>query len=137
MKTSNTIRATQRHHRAATLLALLLGSGMAFAQTHDHAHGAPAAPAAMPAASTATAPMAPAASGLPWAEAEVRRVDAAAGKISLKHGDIKNLDMPPMSMVFQLQDKALLGNIKAGDRVRFTADKVNGNYTVLEIQPVP
>jgi Cu/Ag efflux protein CusF len=60
--------------------------------------------------------VAPAASSLPWAEAEVRRVDAAAGKISLKHGDIKNLDMPPMSMVFQLQDKTLLGNIKAGDR---------------------
>lgn len=134
MKTSNTTRATWRNHQAATLLALLLGSGIAFAQTHDHA---PGAPAATPTAAAATAPVAPAASGLPWAEAEVRRVDAAAGKISLKHGDIKNLDMPPMSMVFQLQDKTLLGNIKAGDRVRFTADKVNGSYTVLEIQPVP
>jgi Cu(I)/Ag(I) efflux system protein CusF len=134
MKTSNTTRATWRNHQAATLLALLLGSGIAFAQTHDHTHGAPTAPTATPAA---TAPVAPAASGLPWAEAEVRRVDAAAGKISLKHGDIKNLDMPPMSMVFQLQDKALLGNIKAGDRVRFTADQVNGSYTVLEIQPIP
>ena len=134
MKTSNTTRATWRNHQAATLLALLLGSGIAFAQTHDHA---PGAPAATPTAAAATAPVAPAASSLPWAEAEVRRVDAAAGKISLKHGDIKNLDMPPMSMVFQLQDKTLLGNIKAGDRVRFTADKVNGSYTVLEIQPVP
>lgn len=134
MKTSNTTRATRRNRQAATLLALLLGSGMAFAQTHDHAHGTPAV---TPTAAAATAPVAPAASGLPWAEAEVRRVDAAAGKISLKHGDIKNLDMPPMSMVFQLQDKALLGNIKAGDRVRFTADKVNGSYTVLEIQAVP
>lgn len=134
MKTSNTTRATWRNHQAATLLALLLGSGIAFAQTHDHA---PGAPAATPTAAAATAPVAPAASGLPWAEAEVRRVDAAAGKINLKHGDIKNLDMPPMSMVFQLQDKTLLGNIKAGDRVRFTADKVNGSYTVLEIQPVP
>jgi len=81
--------------------------------------------------------VAPAASGLPWAEAEVRRVDAAGGKISLKHGEIKNLDMPPMSMVFQLQDKALLGDVKAGDRVRFTADKVNGSYTVMELQPAP
>ena len=134
MKTSNTTRATRRNHQAATVLALLLGSGIAFAQTHDHA---PGAPAATPTAAAATAPVAPAASSLPWAEAEVRRVDAAAGKISLKHGDIKNLDMPPMSMVFQLQDKTLLGNIKAGDRVRFTADKVNGSYTVLEIQPVP
>jgi len=127
MKTANITRA-------ATLLALLLGSGMAFAQTHSHAHGTPAATSA---AATAAAPVAPAASGLPWAEAEVRRVDAAGGKISLKHGEIKNLDMPPMSMVFQLQDKALLGDVKAGDRVRFTADKVNGSYTVLEIQPAP
>jgi Cu(I)/Ag(I) efflux system protein CusF len=134
MKTSNTTRTTRRNHQAATVLALLLGSGTTFAQTHNHAHGAPAA---TPAAAAATAPAAPAASGLPWAEAEVRRVDATTGKISLKHGDIKNLDMPPMSMVFQLQDKALLGNIKAGDRVRFTADKVNGSYTVLEIQPAP
>jgi Cu/Ag efflux protein CusF len=137
MKTSNTTRAIRRNNRAATLLGLLLGSGMTFAQTHDHTHDAPTAPASAPAKAAAAAPVAPAASGLPWAEAEVRRVDAAAGKISLKHGDIKNLDMPPMSMVFQLQDKALLGNIKAGDRVRFTADKVNGSYTVLEIQPAP
>lgn len=137
MNHSNTTRATRRNHRAATLLTLLLGCGTAFAQTHDHAHGAPAATAAMPTAATAAAPVAPAASGLPWAEAEVRRVDAAAGKISLKHGDIKNLDMPPMSMVFQLKDKALLGDVKAGDRVRFTADKVNGSYTVMELQPVP
>lgn len=73
----------------------------------------------------------------PWAEAEIRRIDAAAGKISLKHGEIKNLDMPPMTMVFQLQDKALLGQLKAGDRVRFQADKINGSYTVLAIEPQP
>ncbi|MBS3911410.1 MAG: copper-binding protein [Hydrogenophaga sp.] len=91
----------------------------------------------MPTAAAAAAATEPARNSLPWAEAEVRRVDAAAGKISLKHGDIKNLDMPPMTMVFQLRDKALLGNLKAGDRVRFTADKVNGSYTVVDIQPLP
>jgi Cu(I)/Ag(I) efflux system protein CusF len=72
---------------------------------------------------------------LPVAEAEVRKVDKDAGKITLKHGEIRNLDMPPMSMVFQVQDKALLDKVKAGDRVSFTADKVNGAYTVMSIAP--
>jgi len=134
MNTSNTSQALWNNRRAAALLALLLGSGMAQAQTHDHAHGTPTA---TPGATAAATPTATASSGLPWAEAEIRRVDAAAGKLSLKHGEIKNLDMPPMTMVFQLQDKALLGKLKAGDRVRFTADKVNGSYTVTDIQPLP
>ena len=69
-------------------------------------------------------------------EAEVRKVDVGAGKITLKHGEIKNLDMPPMSMVFQVKDPALLGNVKSGDKVRFTADKINGAYTVLTLEPV-
>jgi Cu(I)/Ag(I) efflux system protein CusF len=77
------------------------------------------------------------ATDLPKAEAEVRRVDTAANKISLKHGEIKNLDMPPMSMVFQVSDPALLTRVKAGDKVRFTADKVNGAYTVLSIEVLP
>jgi Cu(I)/Ag(I) efflux system protein CusF len=73
---------------------------------------------------------------LPVSEAEVRKVDKDAGKITLKHGEIKNLDMPPMSMVFQVKDKALLDKVKAGDKVGFTADKVNGAYTVMSIEPV-
>ena len=68
-------------------------------------------------------------------EAEVRKVDLAARKITLKHGEIKNLEMPPMTMVFQVPDPALLGGVKVGDKVRFTADKVNGAYTVLTLQP--
>ena len=68
-------------------------------------------------------------------EAEVRKVDLAARKITLKHGEIKNLEMPPMTMVFQVSNPALLGGIKTGDKVRFTADKVNGAYTVLTLEP--
>ncbi|WP_156406333.1 copper-binding protein [Hydrogenophaga sp. Root209] len=74
---------------------------------------------------------------LSMVEAEVRRVDTAAGKISLKHGEIKNLDMPPMTMVFQVNDPALLGKVKAGDKVRFTAMQINGAYTVMSIEPMP
>lgn len=76
-------------------------------------------------------------SALPSAEAEVRKVDAGAGKITLKHGDIPNLDMPPMTMVFQVSDPAMLGQVKAGDKVRFTADKIKGAYTVMSIAPAP
>ena len=67
-------------------------------------------------------------------EAEVRKVDLAARKITLKHGEIKNLEMPPMTMVFQVPDPALLGGVKVGDKVRFTADQINGDYTVMSIE---
>ncbi len=73
---------------------------------------------------------------LPMTEAEVRKVDIDAKKITLKHGEIKNLDMPPMSMVFQVKDPALLTKVKAGDKVQFTADKINGAYTVMTIEPL-
>ena len=75
------------------------------------------------------------AQALPLAEGEVRRVDKAGGKISLKHGEIKNLDMPPMSMVFEVKDRSLLNKVKAGDKVIFTADQINGAYTVMSIEP--
>lgn len=73
---------------------------------------------------------------LPLVEAEVRKVDASAGKITLKHGEIPNLEMPPMTMVFQVRDPALLATVKAGDKVRFTVDKLNGAYTVMSIEPM-
>lgn len=70
-----------------------------------------------------------------FTEGEVRKVDAANGKITLKHGEIKNLDMPPMTMVFGVKDKALLASVKAGDKVKFTADKdAAGNYVVTSLE---
>jgi Cu/Ag efflux protein CusF len=71
----------------------------------------------------------------PMADAEVRKVDLAAKKITLKHGEIRNLDMPPMTMVFQMRDPAMLGTLKVGDKVKFSADKVNGAYVVTAIEP--
>lgn len=70
------------------------------------------------------------------ADGEVRKVDKDAKKITLKHGEIKNLDMPPMSMVFQVKDPALLDKVKAGDKVRFKAEKAGGAIVVTDIQPV-
>jgi Cu/Ag efflux protein CusF len=67
-------------------------------------------------------------------EGEVRKIDKAAKKITLKHGEIKNLDMPPMTMAYQVKDAALLDKVKEGDKVRFIADKVGGTYTVTAIE---
>ena len=83
-----------------------------------------------------TAAAAPAASA-DMAEGEVRRVDKASRKITLRHGEIKNLDMPPMTMVFQVIDASLLDKVAAGDKVRFRADQDGGNYRVIDLQRMP
>ena len=67
-------------------------------------------------------------------EAEVRKVDKDNKKITLKHGEIKNLDMPPMTMVFQVNDATLLDKVQAGDKVKFRAVNEAGKFTVTEIQ---
>lgn len=74
--------------------------------------------------------------GRPWAEAEVRRLDARGQRISLRHGPIPNLEMPPMTMFFRVTDPAMLDQVKAGERIRFSADRVNGQYTVMEWAPM-
>ena len=66
---------------------------------------------------------------------EVRKVDMAQGKVTLKHGAIKNLDMPPMTMVFVVKDKAMLDGVKLGDKVKFKAADENGKLTVVEMAP--
>ena len=67
-------------------------------------------------------------------DAEVRKIDKDAGKVTLKHGEIKNLDMPPMTMVFRVKEPALLDTLKVGDKVRIAAEKLDGNYTVTKIE---
>ncbi len=68
-------------------------------------------------------------------DGEVRRVDKAREKITLKHGEIRNLDMAPMTMVFGVKDKSLLDKLKAGDKVKFSADKdAQGQYVITGIE---
>jgi Cu(I)/Ag(I) efflux system protein CusF len=66
-------------------------------------------------------------------EGEVKKIDLDAGKVTLKHGEIKNLDMPAMQMAFRVSDPAWLKRLQVGDKVTFTADKVNGQFTVTAI----
>ena len=70
------------------------------------------------------------------AEAEVRKIDKDAKKITLKHGPIKNLDMPAMTMVFQVKDVALLDKLVAGDKIMFTAEQQQGALVVTGAEKV-
>jgi Cu/Ag efflux protein CusF len=70
------------------------------------------------------------------AEAEIRKVDREAKKVTLKHGPIKNLDMPPMTMVFQVRDAKLLDSLNAGDKVRFSAEQQQGAYVVTAVEKI-
>lgn len=67
-------------------------------------------------------------------EGEVRKVDKDAKKITIKHGPLQNLDMPAMTMVFQVKDPAMLEQVKEGDKVKFTAEKIGGAFTVTGIE---
>ena len=63
----------------------------------------------------------------------MRKVDKDAKKITLRHGPLANLDMPAMTMVFQVTDPAMLDKVKTGDKVKFRAQKVNGAFTITQI----
>jgi Cu(I)/Ag(I) efflux system protein CusF len=67
-------------------------------------------------------------------DGEVKKVDKEAGKLTIKHGELKNLGMPGMTMVFKVKDPALLEKVKPGDKIRFVADKVGGALTVTSLQ---
>jgi Cu/Ag efflux protein CusF len=78
----------------------------------------------------------PVAASADMADGEVRKVDKDNKKITLKHGAIKNLDMPGMTMVFGIKDAAMLDNLKAGDKVKFKAEQAGSVIVVTDIQPV-
>ena len=106
---------------AVAAFAVSLG---AHAQTSpaDHAaHHGPSASAPPRAAATLTV-------------GEVRRIDAAQKKVTLKHGSIASLDMPPMTMVFQVADVQLLSNLSVGDKVRFAVEKQQGAFVVTTLE---
>jgi Cu/Ag efflux protein CusF len=74
------------------------------------------------------------AQGTPPVSGTIEEVDPAQGKITIDHGPIKNLEMEAMSMVFRVQDPAMLKQVKPGDKVQFTADRVNGQITITSIK---
>lgn len=78
----------------------------------------------------------PVTAAAPQSDGEVRKVDREQSKLTLRHGPLENLGMPPMTMVFKAADPKLLDGLKEGDKVKFTAEKVNGAFAVTAIQPV-
>ena len=114
------MKGTKMTARSLTLLALC-----ALAVPAAYAQSLPDTKLAQAAAATSASSM---------TDAEVRKVDKDAAKITLRHGEIKNLEMPAMTMVFQVKDKAMLDMVKAGDKVRFAADKVGGAFTITQIE---
>lgn len=101
--------------------AILIGAALPLPALAVEAHHQGAAPAAR--------------SSAPLADGEIRRVDKDAKKLTIRHGPIESLGMPPMTMVFQVKDPAMLDKVKAGDKVKFSADKAGGAYTVTHIEP--
>jgi Cu(I)/Ag(I) efflux system periplasmic protein CusF len=73
----------------------------------------------------------------PTASGEITKLDKAAARVTLKHGEIKNLDMPPMTMVFRVSDAKLLDGLAVGQRIGFTAERINGQYTVTSVTKAP
>ncbi|WP_341677261.1 copper-binding protein [Niveibacterium sp. SC-1] len=68
-------------------------------------------------------------------EGTIKKVDKAAGKVTINHGPLAKLQMPPMTMVFRVKDPAWLDQMKPGDKIRFVADKVDGAITVVDYHP--
>lgn len=70
----------------------------------------------------------------PVSEGEIKKIDKDAGKLTIKHGPLTNLDMPGMTMVFRVKDTAMLDQVKAGDKVKLTVEKINGALTVTALE---
>ena len=82
-----------------------------------------------------TTAVAQASAGAEMVDGEVRKLDAENKKITVKHGEIKNLQMPGMTMVFQVQDPAMLNAVKVGDKIQFAAEKSGGAIVITQMQP--
>lgn len=104
---------------AVTLIAALAAPAYAQQQTADHT----------------THQVAQAKNDVALTDGEVRRVDKDVKKLTIRHGPILNLDMPAMTMVFQVKDPAMLDTINAGDKIKFFAEKIGSAYTVTRIEP--
>ena len=71
---------------------------------------------------------------LPMINGQVKKVDESADKMTIKHDAITNLDMGAMTMVFKASDPAMLKSVKPGEKIKFSADKVNGQTTVMKLE---
>ena len=114
-------------NRNSILIAVLfLGAGLAFHAGAEVSHKHLAKNEAKPVAAASAA----------WTEGEVRKVDKAAGTVTIKHGPMQKFDMPAMTMAYRVKDKTMLDQLKPGDKIKFDADGVGGAFTVLRLEKV-
>lgn len=109
-------------------VAFTLSAAVALADGADHGTHHPASSA------TAQPTPASASTAAEMSEGVIRKVDTEQKKITIRHGELKNLDMPPMTMVFQVADPAFVEQVKVGDEVNFVAEKIDGKFTVMRIE---
>lgn len=120
--------------RALFILALAFSSA-AFAQMRDHDMGGSSGMRAMP-DMQGRGGMQIGHPGSALAEGKVRKFDADAGKLTLRHDAIPSMNMPSMTMVYRVNDPAILDQVRTGDRVRFAMERVGGTLTVTKIEAV-
>jgi Cu/Ag efflux protein CusF len=104
------------------IAALFLGAGLPFHAGADASH--------MQLAQAATAASAE------WSAGEVKKVDKEAGKVTIKHGALPKLDMPPMIMSYRVKDNAMLDQLQPGDKIKFDVERAGEKYTVTGIEKV-
>ncbi|MEZ5739874.1 MAG: copper-binding protein [Burkholderiaceae bacterium] len=68
-------------------------------------------------------------------DGEIRRIDKGAGKLTIKHGEIKHMDMPPMTMVFEVADKQMMDGLKKGEKIRFAVEDRDGRMVITGVEP--
>ncbi|WP_323123025.1 copper-binding protein [Burkholderia alba] len=111
---------------------LVAGAAFAFAPHAFATRGAPAAPAAPCCAASETAAHDAASSGM--SHGVVRKIDAAAGKLTIQHGPLDNLGMDAMTMSFKVGDPSMLNTVRVGDTIDFVAEDIGGALTVTRLQ---
>ena len=130
-KPHHLMASTQASAVASAFVIALCFSGAAMAQMNmDHSKMAQQTDM-----SQGQMPMSPVATAPGMTDGEVRKIDHENGKVTIKHGEIKHMDMPPMTMVFTAKDKALLDKVQVGEKVQFVVVQEGGKMVVTDIQP--
>lgn len=107
------------------IAAVLAVGSAAPALAQDSGHGAHAGHGAQQAGAAAE-----------MVDGEIKKIDTETGKITIRHGELKNLNMPAMTMAFRVKDPATLSQVKVGNKVKFMAEKINGAFTVVHLENV-
>jgi Cu(I)/Ag(I) efflux system protein CusF len=102
--------------------ALTFAAGLASAQSHEH----------MQHSTTASTPSATV--DAPLTAGVVKKIDKEAGKLTIQHGPILNMNMPAMTMAFKAKDAAMIDQVKPGDQINFVLERVNGTFTVTRLE---